>query len=241
MAALKEDWVTDGLIDFEYKKYLLLSYCQQVNEKFDQRELYPILDDLIFHYNNLQTLRKNKQILYKQFPKALSKADFQQLKLTYKRIVKDDEMMKEIEDIILFAIPHFKDMLNMGKELYEEVAQHLKIETVGIIPMKLYEGYVFINEFQKKDTQVYSYQVTIFESPQERYRGISTTYMETIRRSPVQTYESIKRDIIRQYKDLPNPATFLVDVLTPCPFEETLLPVAKRALVRRIAELVPEG
>jgi hypothetical protein len=30
MVELKQDWLTDGIIDFEYKKYMLLAYLQQV-------------------------------------------------------------------------------------------------------------------------------------------------------------------------------------------------------------------
>lgn len=33
MKTLNHNWLTEGLIDFEYKKYILLSYLQEVNTK----------------------------------------------------------------------------------------------------------------------------------------------------------------------------------------------------------------
>ena len=156
MAGLKEDWLTDGLVDFEHKKYTLLAYAQEVAKRFDERKLYPIMGDLIFHYNNLLSFKKNKQIIYKNFPQHISKADLQKLKLTYKRVVEEDDLMQEIEDIVLFAMPRFKNLLANGKNLYEMIEQKLEIETLGIVPVQPYEGYVLINEYKQSETQVHS-------------------------------------------------------------------------------------
>ena len=37
MKKLEKDWLTRGLIDFEYKKYILLSYLQGVQSYFDDK------------------------------------------------------------------------------------------------------------------------------------------------------------------------------------------------------------
>jgi hypothetical protein len=60
MEKLSKDWLTQGLIDFEYKKYLLMAYLQTVKSSFGKVELYPFLADLVFHYRNLQAV-KGKQ------------------------------------------------------------------------------------------------------------------------------------------------------------------------------------
>ncbi len=41
MESLKDNWLTEGLIDFEYKKYVLLAYMKRVKESFGRVELYP--------------------------------------------------------------------------------------------------------------------------------------------------------------------------------------------------------
>jgi hypothetical protein len=53
MERLKDGWLTEGLIDFEYKKYQLMAYFKHVKESFNRVELYPFLSDLVFHYRNL--------------------------------------------------------------------------------------------------------------------------------------------------------------------------------------------
>jgi len=72
MEHLKDNWLTEGLIDFEYKKYQLLGYLKRVKESFYRVELYPFLSDLVFHYRNLMTLRENKLMTGESFPKELA-------------------------------------------------------------------------------------------------------------------------------------------------------------------------
>ena len=87
MERLEENWITDGLVDFEYKKYILLAYLRDIRQKFSKTLLYPYLADMVFHYRNMITLRDNKPILFDSFPKEISRADFKKLKIVYKTIV----------------------------------------------------------------------------------------------------------------------------------------------------------
>src|ERR1700676_3437846 len=104
MKSLGTNWFIEGSIDFEHKKYILLDYLQEINRHFDKSKLYPNLTDLIFHFNNLLYFKKNKFMLQQSFPQRLSKADIEAVKLTYKKIVEDDNSMKEIEMIITYAL-----------------------------------------------------------------------------------------------------------------------------------------
>ncbi|PIQ20585.1 MAG: hypothetical protein COW65_14085 [Cytophagales bacterium CG18_big_fil_WC_8_21_14_2_50_42_9] len=47
------NWLTDGLIDFEYKKYQLLAYLKGVQCEFKKKRLYPIFSDVMMHYQNI--------------------------------------------------------------------------------------------------------------------------------------------------------------------------------------------
>src|SRR4051812_1537896 len=104
MKSLSMNWFIEGAIDFEYKKYVLLDYLQEINRHFDRNHLYPNLTDLIFHYNNLLAFKQNKTLLQQNFPQRLSKADMEAVKLTYQKIVQDDNTMHEIEQIISYAL-----------------------------------------------------------------------------------------------------------------------------------------
>jgi hypothetical protein len=49
------------------------------------------------------------------------------------------------------------------------------------------------------------------------------------------TFENIKSDLIRYHKNLPNPATFVIETAMMLPLEETFLPLAKRTIVKILA------
>ena len=48
------------------------------------------------------------------------------------------------------------------------------------------------------------------------------------------TYENIKHDLILYNKNLPNPATYVIETELVLPIDDTLLPLAKRTLVKYI-------
>ncbi|MGZ5255473.1 MAG: hypothetical protein ACXWV4_13655, partial [Flavitalea sp.] len=62
-----------------------------------------------------------------------------------------------------------------------------------------------------------------------------TQFLETRQRSIVNTYESLKTELIKSRKDFPNPAVYSIESEIALPVDETLLPIAKRTLVRYIS------
>jgi hypothetical protein len=235
MKALSETWFADGYIDFELKKYTLLAYLQEVNRYFNENKLYPQLSDLIFHYNNLVAFRENKKFLQEHFPKRLNGIQLEKLQLLYQQIVEDDDMMKELETIIHYAASKMKSAISNGAELYEFIEEKLTIFPIGIIPLDINEGYFFLNEGKARNTKVYQYRLSIFEKHDEKYRSIRTEFIADWERNMVNTYENIKSELIRSKRDLPNPAVYSIETPLTFPVEETLLPIAKRSLVRYIS------
>ncbi len=235
MESLKENWLTDGLIDFEYKKYILLAYLQDVRRNFDDNKLYPFLSDLVFHYRNLQVIKQKKELLMEQFPKMVSKADFKKLQVTYKKIVEDDDLMEVIESIANFALDKFKGGLEHGREIYDFIENKVEIIPIGLSPLYINEGYMLISENSHKEIRIFKYLITIFEDSKETFRGVSTEYLFSLLKSLNSTYENIKLELIRRDRSLPNPATYLITSKITVPFEETLFPIAKRLLVKYVS------
>jgi hypothetical protein len=236
MEKLSKDWLTQGLIDFEYKKYLLLAYLQTVKKSFSRVELYPFLADLVFHYRNLIAVKENKTLIRESFPKEISLEEFAKLELSYRELVEDDAIMSELESIIEFSLPQIKDSLQEGTVIYEYVESNCEISAVGVTPLYANEGYLFVTQPPEKETNVYRYQVSIFEDSKEQLRSLNTQFIESVDKNTANTYERIKLDLIRRYKDLPNPAAFLVLSRMKFPLMETLMPVAKRLFVKHISQ-----
>ncbi len=237
MTGLKHDWLTEGMIDYEYKKYVLLAYLKDIRVRFDLAELYPFLSDLILHYKNLQQVKNNKEVIYESFPKSISKADFQKLKFTYQYIVKDDEVMDELASIISFALPKLQEVIGIGKELYDLVEENMEMESVGLAPIYNNEGYVLVNQDAAREVKVYRYQLSVLEQSNERYRAINTTFLYDDFKDFSRTFEKIKLDLAKRFWELPNPATFLVISKIKFPLPQTVLPVAKRLLVKKLSTI----
>lgn len=236
MERLSKDWLTQGLIDFEYKKYVLLAYLKTVRESFGRVELYPFLSDLVFHYQNMLAVKENKSLIRDSFPKEISLEEFKKLELSYREMVEDDSVMNELTSIIEFAIPRFKDSLQEGSVIYEYVESQCEISPVGVTPLYAREGYLFVTLPPEKETSVYRYQLSIFEERFEQLRSLNTEFIETVAKSPVTPYESIKINLVKRFKELPNPATYLILSRMKFPFTETLMPVAKRLFVKHISK-----
>ncbi|MBA4198447.1 MAG: hypothetical protein C0459_12930 [Chitinophaga sp.] len=234
MKTLSQTWFADGYIDFELKKYTLLAYLQEVNKYFTANKLYPQLADVIFHYNNIIAFRENKKYLQEHFPKKLTGVQLQQLQVLYENMIEDDDLMAELEDIINYSASTMQRTITSGSEIYEFVENKLTIEPVGIMPLENNEGYFFLCEGKTKNTWVYQYRLSMFEKHDAKYRSIKTEFIDVWQRSYANTYQNIKAALLKNKTELPNPAVYAVETDMSFPIEETLLPVAKRCLVRYI-------
>ena len=235
MESLSPNWFAEGSIDFEQKKYVLLSYLQNIDKHFHKNALFPQFSDLVFHYNNLLLFKENKEALQKLFPQRLTEADLKKIKLTYEKIIADDQLMLEIEQIISYSISQMDPSLQEGKEIYGFVESNIHISPVGLVPLFPYSGYMFIKDGDNKDTKVYEYQITIFENSEQKYRGIHTEFIAAYEKNFINTFENIKLDLIRSIKKYANPAVYGIETELTFPIDQTLLPIAKRSLVKYIS------
>lgn len=235
MKQLSETWFVEGYIDFELKKYTLLAYLQQINHYFNENKLYPQLADLIFHFNNINAFKQNKKYLQEHFPKRLTGIQLEKLQLLYEQMIEDDELMQELEEIINYSAGEMKTTISSGAEIYEFVEEKLTITPVGLVPLDIQEGYFFLSAGNEKETRVYHYRLSFFEKHDEKYRSIKTSYVDQWRRSISNTYETIKHSLLKNHTDLPNPAVYSIETSLSFPVDETLLPIAKRSLVKYIS------
>jgi hypothetical protein len=235
MKQLSETWFVEGNIDFESKKYTLLAYLQNVNSYFDAQKLYPQMADIIFHYNNIVAFKENKRFLQQQFPKRLTGIQIQKLELLYEEMIADNELMAELEDITQYASLKIKRTIDMGAEIYNTVEEAMNITPVGLLPLQSNEGYFLLSQSGDRYTRVYHYYLSFFERHNDRYRALKSNFVDEWERNFVNTYESIKAELLRRDRQL-NPAVYAIESKKPYPLEETLLPIAKRNLVRYISQ-----
>ena len=236
MFSLSNNWITEGAIDFEYKKYLLLAYLRDIDHCFKEDKLYPPFADLIQQHRNIINLKFQIEQLEKSFPQALKDVDLGNMKLLYEKL-QEDKIVNELENIFEFAIPEMEKEIKKGVEIYEEVEQKLHVFSLGLIPLYKDDGYFLISDFHKKNILLYDYHFTIFANATEQFRAIKTNFVKSYKLSIGNTYEKIKYDLIKADRSNPTPATFVVEFKENIPYRETLLPVAKRSLVQFISSI----
>ena len=236
MKQLSDNWLTEGLLDFEYKKYLLLAYLKYVKKEFGDNKLYPCLEDLVRHYATLTSFRKNRDQIESQFSKKVNGIDWGRLELLYTRLeTPDSSELEELNALVDYAIPQIKVELEQGKGRYEWIENQLELEPIGVRLMYQKEGYLLVNVSGHPFLELYRYQASVFTQVSEKYREVRLTLLDRVRKRIGQSLENIKLDLIRRYKDLPNPAVFSLGASMPFPIEDTLLPVGKRMLMATIA------
>jgi hypothetical protein len=235
MNTLKNNWLTENHIDFEYKKYMVLGYLQDVKNQYERQELYPALADVIAHYKNLKQIKDNADCIKKGFAKDVTGIDWQKMELIHKQENLSDDLFQELEMIIDFSMPLFADKINTGKKMYDYVGQNLSLSVVGIAPLRKEEGYLIINTENQKEVYVYQYGFSVLQNIQDHVKQLLTEYVSTYTYTINNTFEKIKQDLISTRKDLPNPAVYAIKSAISTPFSETLLPIAKRFFVHKFS------
>jgi hypothetical protein len=235
MTALNSNWITEKMIDFEYKRYVLLAYLQEVGYSFERKELYPHLSELINHYRQVKAIKEKKQYYLNAFPQRMRGIDMENFILEYEKVIQDDSLMQEIENIINYSIPQFEHYLAEGKKIYDFIEEQLHIFPVGVIPLYPEQGYMFLKDGSGASAEVYEYKITIFEQPDVKYRAIHTSYLKSFKTGFTHSFESVKSDLMKSNWQLSNPATYVIETDMVLPVKETFLPIAKRALVKHVA------
>jgi hypothetical protein len=232
MTKLHDDWLTEGIFDFEYKKYVLLDYLQHIDGEFTSNRLYPSLQDLKLHLETCTLLQSGKQAISSSFPKTLKGLDMSAAKLVYEDTLHDDVYLSELNYILDFAIPRFSKTMNEGVDRFSEVGENIKISPVGIVPLRTEEGYLFFLNSYERMVTIFRYQLALYNEMRERY--LKTVLIDSVRTSIGTTIEQIKIDLTRKFQAWPNPATYVVESRYDYPLQETLLPVVQRLMAKQM-------
>jgi hypothetical protein len=235
MATLKDDWFYEGLIDFEYKKYILLAYLQEVEKSFYYSKLYPHLGELVNQYQNLQKFLNQKKKMFNDFPDEIENFDLNSFRINYRKVMADDDLMSELQAIVEYSLENIQQYLQDGRDIYEFIEKQIVFDSIGIVPLECHTGFMMLKNGQDKIARVYKYNVSIFENSGERYRSIKTQFLTSYELNFTYPYWRIKEDILMRYNWTETPAAYAFETPLTLPVEETLLPITKRMLAVHLA------
>jgi len=232
------DWVFQGTIDAEQKKYILLNYFQKLNKDLEEFKIYPMFIELSLHLGNVQTLINRNQILYTE--KKFTSFDDELLMVDLK--VKDipklrDDEFEEYQRIIKYSQPKLLDYFNIVKSLWMVVNEKIYINvkknkknlesSSGFFYFEK-DGKIYIWRYNKRKVNKVpnQYRTKIEIICQEEKNGLTISEL-LIKFS--ETYKSKKEDKYPIFEIVCN---------DEFPMDETLVPLFKRKVMSYIAQSV---
>ena len=236
MESLSLNLFTGAVEDVERTQYKVLAGLQKARSAFDEQRVYPHLGRLVKLHGALVTVLDRTEEFRTPETGRISGIDWDEKKVTYEWPELEGTEMAEVEDLIRWALPRIREAIEEGKGVYEQVEDNLELETVGIMPSYVQEGYLMVPHREDGVLHVLRYTLSIIEGENERHRALKTTHCKTVSQESVDIDPStIKLQLVEERRDLPNPATYFSNIDLHVPYQETLLPVVKRRLVRRLA------
>ena len=242
MQPLSLELFTEAVDDVERTQYQILAGLKRARMAFEEKRVYPHLGRLVELHGALVTVLKRTEDVRTTETGQVTGIDWEEKALAYEWPELEDTEMAIVEDLIRWAIPHIREAIEDGRAVYEHVEDSMELETVGIVPSYLQEGYLMVPEREADQLHVLRYELSIIQEEGEKHRALRTVHCKTVEEEGVDVHpSSVKLDLLEERRDLPNPATYFSDIGLEVPYEETLLPVVKRQLIRRLATEMGEG
>ena len=223
--------------DYEKRQYIILAELKKISEEFQYYKVYPHLSRLVELRNTLRDVIARLSDLRSKFPKRVSKIDWVNRTIEHEVVFVDGTDLSAVEKLINWSLPQIERVIHEGVAIHEYVEQELTVEHVGILPNYRDEGYFFVPDNRHKKLKLFRFELSIFKSSEDEYRSLKTRFLKALKQGVVHLSPgSIKLELIREEKELPNPATYAFDTSLDFPFDQTILPVAKRKLMLAISD-----
>jgi hypothetical protein len=219
--------------DSEADHYRLLAYVQRVHGRYQERKLYPHLDELRRRLEQLQDLRRRRDVLTAGMPRDVIGLDLRRQELM-RAATHEDELLRAIDQMIRTGLPELGHALERGAELRDRFAAHIRFEPVGLLPLSVREGYLLLH--QGRDARAYAYTLTLPAIPPgtQAHHVMRTRFVAAFPIGITSTYEWVKADLVRADARLPNPAVFAFYSHVTLPTIETFVPLAKQLVYETV-------
>ncbi len=230
MAKLALELFVRPFDDLEQRQYQINAALASTVAQFRRNQLYPALGELIELYRTLDhLLRQHEQLQPSDAVRALPPVETTSPDET----VHTADAIESMFELIRWALPLLRNAIEEGTALFDFVEENITLTNVGLLPMYTGEGYVLIPEHRTCTIHVLRYTTSQLVEHGDRYRTLRTSEVLCLQyRGVWHAPESIKRQLIARYPELPNPATFTCETDLDFPYTETILPVAKRKLIQ---------
>lgn len=231
-ADFSNQWLTQGAMDAEYKQYLFLAWMQGVHRHFNNGRVYPALSEVIEQHRSLYALQEARLAQLESKTRDFIGLDWKEMKLLFRQESTHDEFEAYLDTCLGFAIPELDRALDEGRDLFDFVEDQIEFTPIGLVPLYTNDGYLVVFDESQHFLRTYRYSKSWIQTDADRMVRIAMEPVDERYKRLGESIEKIKMDLMKRFHDLPNPATFLVRATMGFPLQETLLPIAKRMLLR---------
>jgi hypothetical protein len=235
MEPLRLELFTGAVDDVEQTQYQILANLQRAEAAFEEQRVYPHLGRLVQLHRGLVTVLERTEDFRSPETGRITGIDWDDASVTYEWPELEGTEMTVVEDLIRWALPQIRSTIEEGRSVYEHVEENTELETVGIVPSYLQEGYLMVPDRESDVLHVLRYELSIIQEEGEKHRALRTVHCKTVEQEGVDVHpSSVKLDLLEERRDLPAPATYFSNTDLQVPYKETLLPVVKRRLIRHL-------
>ncbi len=220
--------------DAEKNQYLVMAALKNYRESFNQNKLFPALSELISLITGLQGILEQKEFLERGLRRQISGAELNGNGIINELPAPENNPDGGVFDFIHWALPELQEVMEEGKAIFDFVDENIKIREIGVIPLYKQEGYLIIPDIKNSTLEILLFELSLYTASGEEMRLLKTRIVKEYSLYEKQP-EEIKIDLIQENTELPNPATFGCETELDFPFKETLMPVAKRKLISKLA------
>jgi hypothetical protein len=228
-----EHFLTAGT-DLERAQYTILGALRSVKDDFARSAIYPHLSDLIDLHKTLRNLLDQLGGIRGAIPTPIESINPDSEETIQREEAPDLGAVGILTELIAWSLPKVTDIIEEGKTIFEFVDASLHVEQVGILPGYTEEGYLIIPDRAADELCVFRYVMSSVTRANERYRSLRTRPIKRMADRKVIPPQHLKLELAREQPDLPNPATYYVDSELEFPFDQTVMPIAKRKLMRHL-------
>lgn len=198
---LSRHWIAEGVMDAEYKEYVLLAWLQKLKAEFQNTRLYPALSDIICKHKELKHLQHELTSAQEKSP--ITGLDLRRMRTLRAHPPHQPELESYLADLIQRALPHLRLAIEEGKALYDFIESQLKFTPVGVQPLHVAEGYllVTIGAQNQRHLQAFRYTKSKVIRNDDTFLELRLRRLESRHLSRLEQPEHVKWSLIRRHKD----------------------------------------
>ena len=234
MNDLSNSWFLKEPIDYELKTFQLKLYVQSTLNHYKKLELYPRYEEVIKRRLEIEELIFRERTLRKGLKSNMTGINLNNLSILRDESLLSSEYLEVLSQIMEFSLPKLKMLEREGETIEEFMAVDTSIEPVGIESLYKKEGYLLIINGRHTEVPIFRYRSGLLD--REKQPVILFTYLKSVIKSVFENYASLKRVLINEFKDLPNPSTFAMISKHEYPLHQAILPLAKKKLIPFICD-----